>query len=229
MRCRSCAPLPEQVRRAADLLAATKMDRPEDVETDPKTGKVYVVLTKNDKRKPEQVDAMNARADNKWGHIIELTPPSNDHAATKFAWDMFIQAGNPKETAKGAKYGGEVSASGWFANPDNIAFDPQGRMWIATDGFPDHGVHDGVWATDVDGAGRAVTKHFLGVPRGAELCGPAFTPDGQTFFVSVQHPGEEDGSSFDNPTTRWPDFADGVPPRPSVVAIVKKGGGAIGA
>jgi secreted PhoX family phosphatase len=217
-----------ETRRAADLLGATKMDRPEDVETDPKTGKVYVVLTKNDKRKPDQVDPMNSRADNKWGHIIELTPPSNDHTATKFAWDMFLQAGNPKEAAQGAKYGGEVTDSGWFANPDNIAFDPMGRMWIATDGFPDHGVHDGVWAADVDGAGRAVTKHFLGCPRGAELCGPAFTPDGQTLFVSVQHPGEEDESSFDTPTTRWPDFADGVPPRPSVVAIVKKGGGEIG-
>ena len=217
-----------ETRRAADLLGATRMDRPEDVETDPKSGKVYIVLTKNDKRKPDEVDPMNARADNKWGHIIELTPPGNDHAADKFAWDMFLQAGNPKEAAQGAQYGGEVTESGWFANPDNLAFDPKGRMWIATDGFPDFGVHDGVWAADTDGAGRAVTKHFLGVPRGGELCGPAFTPDGQTFFVSVQHPGEEDESNFDTPTTRWPDFADGMPPRPSVVAIVKRGGGEIG-
>jgi secreted PhoX family phosphatase len=213
------------------LLGATKMDRPEDVETDPKTGKVYVVLTKNDKRKADQVDPMNARAKNLWGHIIELTPPAADgkmdHAASKFSWDMFLQAGNPKDAAQGAKYGGEVTESGWFANPDNIAFDPKGRMWIATDGFPDFGVHDGVWATDTDGAGRAITKHFLGVPQGGELCGPAFTPDGQTFFVSVQHPGED--SNFDAPSTRWPDFAEGVPPRPSVVAVVKKGGGEVGA
>lgn len=221
-----------ETRRAADLLGATKMDRPEDVEADPKTGRVYVVLTKNDKRKAEQVDATNARADNAWGHIIELTPPTQggrpDHAAAKFTWNMFIQAGDPSDAAQGAKYGGEVSASGWFANPDNIAFDPKGRLWISTDGFPDHGVHDGVWAADTEGAARAVTKHFLGCPRGGELCGPAFTPDGQTLFVAVQHPGEEDESSFESPTTRWPDFADGVPPRPSVVAIVKKGGGAIG-
>ncbi|HWA49898.1 MAG TPA: PhoX family phosphatase, partial [Dongiaceae bacterium] len=216
-----------ETRRAADLLGATKMDRPEDVETDPVSGKVYVVLTKNNKRKADQVDAMNARAENLWGHIIELTPPSGDHAATKFAWDIFLQAGDPKDAAQGAKYGGEVSDSGWFANPDNIAFDPKGRLWIATDGFPDHGVHDGVWAADTDGAGRAITKHFLGCPQGAELCGPAFTPDGQTFFVAVQHPSED--GSFDAPTTRWPDFADNMPPRPSVVAIVKKGGGEVGA
>ena len=221
-----------EARRAADLLEATKMDRPEDIEVDPKTGKVYICLTKNDKRKPDQVDAVNARADNKWGHIVELTPPVKDskadHGATKFAWDIFIHAGNPKDAAQGAKYGGEVSESGWFACPDNVAFDPKGRIWIATDGFPDFGVHDGVWAADLDGDGRAITRHFLGCPRGAELCGPVFTPDGQTLFVSVQHPGEEKESNFDNPTTRWPDFADGVPPRPSVVAIVKKGGGEIG-
>jgi len=219
-----------EARRAADLLKATKMDRPEDIEVDPKSGKVYVVLTKNDKRKAGQVDAMNARAENKWGHIIELTPPAKDgktdHAATRFAWDMFLQAGDPKDAAQGAKYGGTVSDSGWFANPDNIAFDPKGRLWIATDGFPDFGVHDGVWATDTEGAGRAITKHFLGCPTGAELCGPVFTPDGQTLFVSVQHPGED--ANFDAPSTRWPDFADNMPPRPSVVAIVKKGGGEIG-
>lgn len=220
-----------ETRRAADLLEPTKMDRPEDVETDPVSGKVYVVLTKNDKRKAEQVDAMNARPENKWGHIIELTPPSKDgkidHAAAAFTWDMFLQAGNPADAAQQAKYGATVSDSGWFANPDNLAFDPKGRMWIATDGFPDHGVHDGVWATDTAGAGRAATKHFLGCPQGAELCGPAFTPDGKTFFVAVQHPGED--GNYDQPTTRWPDFADNMPPRPSVVAIMKKGGGEIGA
>ena len=221
-----------EARRAADLLGATRMDRPEDIEANPKTGRVYIALTKNDKRKAEQVDAANARPGNKWGHIIELTPPDKDgkpdHAATRFAWDIFIQAGDPKDAEQGARYGGEVTDSGWFANPDNFAFDPKGRIWIATDGFPDFGVHDGVWAADTDGAGRAITRHFLGCPRGAELCGPVFTPDGQTLFVSVQHPGEEDESNFDNPTTRWPDFADGMPPRPSVVAIVKKGGGEIG-
>lgn len=220
-------------RRAGDLLEATKMDRPEDIETSDVTGKVYVVLTKNDKRKAEDVDSANARAENIWGHIVEMVPPMKDgkpdHAATAFTWSAFIQAGNPKEEAAGAIYGGEVTDAGWFANPDNIAFDKSGRLWIATDGFPDHGVHDGLWVTETEGEGRAITRHFLGCPRGAELCGPAFTPDGKTLFVAVQHPGDEGGSNFDKPSTRWPDFQDGVPPRPSVVAITKDDGGDIGA
>ncbi len=222
-----------EARRAGDLLKATKMDRPEDIETSDKTGKVYVVLTKNDKRKADQVDAANTRAENKWGHIVEMVPPmvdgKADHAATSFTWSAFIQAGNPGDAAQGAAYGGAVTDAGWFANPDNVAFDAKGRLWIATDGFPDHGVHDGLWVTETEGEGRAITRHFLGAPRGAELCGPAFTPDGKTLFVAVQHPGDEDGSNFATPSTRWPDFKDGMPPRPTVVAITKDDGGEIGA
>ncbi len=94
-----------------------------------------------------------------------------------------------------------VTANGWLVTPHNIAFDPQGRLWVATDRANDFDIADGIYATATDGAGGAVTHFFFGCPTGAEMCGPCFTPDGKALFVSVQHPAE-DSDSLDKPTTR---------------------------
>jgi hypothetical protein len=136
--------------------------------------------------------------------------------------------GDPAKPEDGAKYHPDTSKHGWLSTPDNCAFDSKGRLWIATDGAPKSGLADGVWGMDVEGAGRALTRHFLHAPRGAELCGPCFTPDDQSLFVAVQHPADEKGSTFDDPSTRWPDFQAGMPSRPSVVVVAKQGGGVIG-
>ena len=221
-----------ETRRAADLLGATPMDRPEDVEPNPVTGVVYVMLTNNTKRKDDQVDAVNPRAKNKHGHVLEMIPPGEngkrDHTAKTYTWDILLRAGNPEEAKDDAAYAEGVTADGWLSCPDNCAFDSKGRLWIATDGAPKAGFADGVWATDVQGAGRAMTRHFLRTPVGAELCGPTFTPDDTSFFCAVQHPGDEKGATFANPATRWPDFNDSLPTRPSVVVVTRKDGKAIG-
>lgn len=211
-------------RKAAKLLGATPMDRPEDVEVNPVNGQVYVMLTNNSRRKPDNTDAANPRGPNRAGQIVELIAPKGDHASETFNWEMLIVAG-PKDEP-GTKYHPQISANGWLACPDNCAFDKLGNLWIATDGAEQYDVADGIWACELSGAYRALTKRFLRTPLGAELCGPFFTPDSENLFCAVQHPGQ--GSTFDKPSTRWPDFDDSLPPRPSVVVITKQGGGRIG-
>ena len=214
-------------REAAKAAGGTPMDRPEDIDTSPVTGHVFVNLTRNNDRKEVHIDAANPRAENEDGHILELIPPKVrgklDHAADVFDWNVLLLAGPVKD---GGKYGSADSAA--FSGPDNLAFDPQGRLWIATDNrrwnFPKP-VPNGLYACEVQGPRRAAVKFFFNVPIGAELCGPEFTPDGKTLFVAVQHPAED---LDPKPAKAWPDFKEGVPARPSVVAITKKDNGLIG-
>jgi secreted PhoX family phosphatase len=102
-----------ETRRAADLLGATPMDRPEAVEPSPRSGRVYVVLTGNPARKADQTDAANPRGPNLFGHIVELMPPGTEnegetadaarHDAERFRWNILLMAGNPKNPAHGAQ------------------------------------------------------------------------------------------------------------------------------
>ncbi|MBB1248907.1 PhoX family phosphatase [Rhizobium sp. G21] len=226
---RSQADVVINARLAGDALGATKMDRPEDVQPNPKTGKVYCMLTNNSKRKDEQVDAANPRGKNKFGHIIEITETDGDFASTKSTWEVLLKCGDPSVADVGASFSTATTANGWFGMPDNCAIDVDGRLWVATDGNnkKDTGRTDGVWAVETEGPMRGTSKLFFRVPVGAEMCGPCFNPTSDTFFVAVQHPGDAGLPTFETPATRWPDFKDGMPPRPSVVAITKQGGGKI--
>ncbi|UCI30877.1 PhoX family protein [Mesorhizobium sp. B4-1-4] len=226
-----------ETRRAADLLGATKMDRPEDIQPNAVNGKVYVMLTNNSKRKADQLDAANPRAANAFGHIIEISESDGDFAATKGKWEVLLKCGDHSVADVGATFSTATTANGWFGMPDNCAVDSAGRLWVATDGQGPKatGRTDGLWAVDTEGAARATSKLFFRVPIGAEMCGPLFAPDDQTAFVAVQHPGDggEDWEAFgrpsyyEDPSTRWPDFKPEMPVRPAVVVITKQGGGKI--
>ncbi|WP_424932908.1 PhoX family protein [Amaricoccus macauensis] len=225
-----------ETRRAADLLGATPMDRPEDIEPNGTNGRVYVMLTNNTRR--EEANAANPRVDNAFGHIVEIAEEGGDFAATTGTWEILVQCGDPSIAEVGATFSTETTTNGWFGMPDNCAVDTEGRLWVSTDGNSpsDTGRTDGLWAMETEGDLRGTSKLFYRVPIGAEMCGPCPTEDLTTFFVAVQHPadGGEDWEEFgrvsyyEDLSTRWPDFDDAMPVRPAVVAITKQGGGRIG-
>ena len=246
-----------KARAAADLVGATPMDRPEDVEAGADDGRVFVAFTKNDDRTQGStrrhadgrlvdfgVDAPNPRPANRFGHILEIVEDDGDVAARRFRWSVFLLAGDPQEPGSrllvdtAQLVPGRLSAADtYFAGqsagedlapigcPDNLGLDPAGNLWIVTDGAQPRGDNNGAFAVPIDGAGRGLLRQFMSAPRGAEVCGCEFTPDGETLFLSIQHPGE--GGTLESPVSDWPDGRS-APPRPSVVAIRKRRGGRVG-
>ncbi|MER5434672.1 PhoX family protein [Streptomyces sp. NPDC002588] len=213
-------------RLAGDKVGATKMDRPEDIEPNPHTGKVYVALTNNTNRgvgTNATADEANPRTANKHGHILELTERRNRAESTEFAWSLFLVAGDPDDPA--TYFAGfpkdDVSS---ISCPDNVAFDPHGNLWISTDGNQ-LGSHDGLFGVATRGPRRGELKQFLTVPTGAETCGPLVQD--RRVLVAVQHPGEITGATVDDPASVWPD-GPGRIVRPAVVAVWRADGRDIG-
>ncbi|WP_036517813.1 PhoX family protein [Nocardioides sp. J54] len=218
-------------RLAADRVGPTRMDRPEDVEPNPVNGKVYAALTNNSARggaalpvdEANPVGSSRVRAGlgaplttasgNRNGYVLELTPDRGDHAATTFTWDLFLVCGDP--SAPETWFGGfDKSRVSPISCPDNVAFDGAGNLWISTDGNA-LGSNDGVFRVPVEGPERGRVQQFCTVPKGAEACGPLVADHDRSLFVAVQHPGEVDGATFEQPASTWPH--DGAFPRPSVV------------
>ncbi|MDQ8707621.1 PhoX family phosphatase [Streptomyces sp. LHD-70] len=213
-------------RLAADKAGATKMDRPEDIEPSPRTGKVYLALTNNVERGLDgkaPADEANPRKANKHGSVLELTEKGSNPAATKFGWLLFLVAGDPEDPA--TYFGGfpkdQVSP---ISCPDNVAFDSHGNLWISTDGN-ELGSHDGLFGVATVGGYRGQLKQFLTMPTGAETCGPLVQD--RRVVVAVQHPGEVDGASVEKPASTWPD-GPGTLVRPSVVSVWREDGSDIG-
>lgn len=236
-------------RNAADAVGATKMDRPEWVSANPKTGEVFCTLTNNSGR--TTTDDANPRAKNVYGQIIRWREAGGDAAALSFDWDHFVIAGNPTIAANAGtlKAGSaNITAENTFNSPDGLAFDADGRMWIQTDGsFANTGDYAGQGNNQMlvaDPTTKEIRRFLVG-PAGCEITGISFTPDQKTVFINVQHPGEV-GSHPNRPTppagqsmedyisrnplafSKWPDNGAGGRPRSATVVIWRDDGGKVG-
>jgi len=226
-----------KTRQAADLVGATKMDRPEWIAVHPRTGAVYVTLTNNNQRGASGrpgVDAANPRANNVFGHILRFAERGDDAAATSFRWSIFAQCGDPAlgDAARAGDLKGAI-----FGSPDGAWFDERGVLWVQTDistsalnkgNYRNVGNNQMVAIDPSTGTGR----RFLVGPRGCEVTGVVTTPDMRTMFVNIQHPGEPDSERNDparpKAVSSWPDGPAGGRPRSATVVIVKDDGGIIG-
>ncbi len=218
-------------RLAADQVGPTKMDRCEDVEPSPFTGKVYVACTNNSDRGKigkEGATEVNPRNTNRDGHIVEITE-TGDQTSTRFTWNLLMVCGDPAQGDVTYFSGFPVDQVSPISCPDNLAFDSVGNLWISTDGAPSGiGKNDGLFKVTLEGAERGRVEQFLAVPRDAETCGPIIHDDERTVFVSVQHPGED--GTFEAPNSLFPDYVRaGFPvktgqaraPRPSVIQVFR--------
>lgn len=223
-------------RLAADKVSPTKMDRPEDVEPNPVNGFVYAALTNNSNRgnqalpvdepnplassmtRPSLGAPLVSQSGNRNGYVLEMQPAGKDHGTLTFTWNLLLVCGDP--AAQETYFGGfDKTKVSPISCPDNVAFDPQGNLWVSTDGNV-LGSNDGIFRVPVAGAQRGNVQQFLTVPRGAEACGPLIADNGRSLFCAVQHPGEITGATFAAPASTWPHTDDF--PRPAVVVAYRE-------
>jgi secreted PhoX family phosphatase len=189
-------------RLSAELVGATPLDRPEDVEIHPVSGDIFVTFTNNLEKK------------NYFGSIVCFKEKSNDPISLTFVLETFM-------------LGGEDSQ---MACPDNLCFDQSHNLWMTSDisgsvvnkpPYQSFG-NNSLFYIPLDpkfGDHQGQCFRFASAPVEAEFTGPCFSHDGKTLFLSIQHPGEKT-SSFSRPTSQWPHLTgDHGMPRPSVVQL----------
>ena len=200
-----------ETKAAARVAGATLMDRPEWVTVGPDR-RIYCTFTNNGNRK--RIDAANPRVSNSHGHIIRWTETANSAKATTFAWELFIQGGDPRLTASNLQ--GNIKGD-TFSSPDGINVDPKGRLWVQTDASTSSATTN-IFGNNamysVDPVARKSTR-FLTGPDGCEITGLTYTPDLKTFFVNIQHP------------TTWPGTVAGQG-KSSTIVIQRTDGKTIG-
>ncbi|HIK27249.1 MAG: DUF839 domain-containing protein [Oscillatoriaceae bacterium SKW80] len=252
---------------AANAAGATCTARPEDTEIAP-DGSLYICFTagmSDEEGGPDKRIFKGPAGETPYpyGWVMRLEEENNEPDALTFRWQMVATGGEP------------VAGGVGFANPDNILIDRSGNLWIVTD--MSTGSQNKAVNSRVDGNGKPVPQSKLvGVfgnnsiwympatgenagkaylfgygPMECETSGPFFTQDQRTLFLSVQHPGEMNGTRQNMATetrkfamltvdgkefvqtrkvpvgSNWPGKGANEPPKPAVVAIRRTDFGAI--
>ncbi|MFN6337292.1 MAG: PhoX family protein [Cyanobacteriota bacterium] len=234
---------------AANAAGATPTARPEDTELDPRTGDLLITFTAAGSDGEGQADPAIFRGpagEHGWpyGWVMRLEdgPAISKQPGGAFRWRMVATGGTPWQGGMG------------FANPDNLAIDSGGNVWMVTDraavnGSADVFGNNACWIFPATGAEGEEPLLFATGPMECELTGPCFDSGESTLFLSVQHPGEDNathhggdeevqaytlrdrnGGGFEQLRqvplgSNWPAAASGTPPRPAVVAIRRLDGG----
>ena len=198
---------------AANAIGATCAARPEDtkVATD---GSLFIAFTSGAASDSDGSPDLRIfkGADGQayeYGWIMRLNEQENQPNAMNFQWSMIATGGEPAEGGLG------------FANPDNLAIDRSGHLWMVTDMSTDkynlaipsrkdkfgksvsqsdlRGLYgnSSIWFLPTSGADIGKAFLFGFGPIECETTGPFFSSDQQTLFLSVQHPGEIRGTRKD--------------------------------
>ncbi len=129
-------------RLAADVMGATRMDRPEWSGVNPRNGEVYFTLTNNANRSLANVDAANPRAyvdskdgksqrGNVNGHILRLAE-ARPHDKV-FRWDVFLFGAEAGSDTSRINLSNLTEAND-LSSPDGLVFSQAtGICWIQTD------------------------------------------------------------------------------------------------
>jgi uncharacterized protein len=196
---------------AANAAGATCTARPEDTDMGPNGGMFVAFTSGSPSSSDGSPDARVFKGPNgettwEYGWVVRVDEMGNDPAAMSFKWTAVATGGEPAEGGLG------------FSNPDNLAFDSKGNMWMVMDMSSDkhnkavpagrldkegkpmkqsdlravYG-NNSIWYMPLSGADAGQAYLFGYAPMDAEMTGPFFTADEKTLFISAQHPGEVGG------------------------------------
>jgi hypothetical protein len=195
----------DDIRRAlftASLkIGVTELNRPEDLEWNPLdpsgTPRLYIAFTNHNRKvaldqqgrlyDPAVHGAQSPQRADREGSIFALEERGDG------SFDFFM-------VWRGVNGPGAFDAT----CPDNIAIDAAGGVWFGTDGnLGLTGMSDAVYYLDLDPAHATTPTPTYGLafrvasaPSDAEATGPMFSAGMGTLFFNVQHPGEDQLSSW---------------------------------